>query len=209
MTDQEINYFLNGEGEMSEDSSRLYSMIAQYLEKLGHGSTAYIIGNEKNETIEGQYDGKYYYEKIDATGRETILLVSSIGNIKWWMKADELHLDIMEINPEHRGKGIGTYILQIFKTAGAMTQRKVTLRCDAIDLHKTMGIIPGKKHGPKIYKRFQAAIDKRIERLCKFYFENGFSPAPGTGICWEYTRFITPEYLEAITELAKYEMQSK
>lgn len=193
--------------EITGHASHLGMMIINYLEKIGGEASLFTILGDRFEIIEGQYNGNYYYEKKDISGQESIIIGNNVGAVKFSVKDFEVHIDTLEINPEFRGKGIGTHILNIFKTMSMITNYRVTLRVEPIDLHKTMGKVAVKKYGPKIYKKFQSAIDRRIERLCKFYFENGFTPAPGTGVCWEYKGQISPDLLKQFKTTATENLQ--
>ena len=182
--------------EITGHASHLANMIINHLEKIGGEASLFTILGDRFEIIEGQYNGNYYYEKKDISGQQSIIIGNNVGAVKFSVKDFEVHIDTLEINPEFRGKGICTHILNIFKTMSMVTNYRVTLRVEPIDLHISMGKVAAKKYGPKLYKRYRTAIDKRIERLCKFYFENGFTPTPGTGICWEYKGQISPDLLK-------------
>jgi ribosomal protein S18 acetylase RimI-like enzyme len=192
------NYNILGTKEMSIDASQIVMFLEQQLQQ--YGSVQYmLVTGPKYEIIEGQCYGRYYYDKVPTNDRDEICIMSQVCGIKFWLTDDEIHIDVIEVKPKYRRQGIGSKILSIFKTVALFTNRKITLRAEPIDLHEAMGKEAGVKYGPKLYKRFAVAIDKRLDALGLFYSNNGFEMAPGIGLNFVYKP--STSQLEAIEAL--------
>ena len=189
----------NGYKEINGDAAR----INMFIESNFGPCQNMVIINTAHETIEGQYKGNYYYEKININGRNDFALSHDLFAIKYWLTDHEIHIDVIEIDPKSRGCGIGTKIINLFKTVAMMTGRKLTLRAEPIDLFESMGKQGAVKYGPKFYMKYRTAIDRRMDRLIKFYKKNEFVIVKGTGVCFEYKYAHTPESLQAIELLKK------
>ena len=143
------------------------------------------IGQKWNY-IEGQYQGKYYFRKERFPTPYIIYVGNESVCVRFWLTGSELHIYSLEINQKLRNNGLGSLMLRAFKVLAEDLNLKVTLRAEPIELHANMNKIAGKQYGPRFYKKWKGAIDRRMNMLINFYEKNGFTRTEDIGVCFEW-----------------------
>lgn len=141
---------------------------------------------QKWDYIEGQYKGKYYFRKEEFPTPYIIYVGNEDIVVRFWLTDNEIHIWSLEVANSLRGNGRGSFMLSVFKAIAEDLKIKVTLRVEPIELYESMNRTTGKQYGPRLYKRWKGAIDRRMDRLIKFYEGNGFTRTEDIGVCFEW-----------------------
>jgi GNAT superfamily N-acetyltransferase len=147
-----------------------------------HGA---VLGQKWNY-VEGQYQGNYYFEKQEFPTEYIIFVGNDDIAVRFWLTESELHIYSLEVNEKLRNNGVGSLMLKAFKSIGEDLNLKVTLRAEPIEFNATMNKVVGKQYGPRFYKKWKGAIDRRMDKLINFYEKNGFTRTEDIGVYFEW-----------------------